>query len=126
MSDRKFEINNKAIHPRALTALGLEVCIVMLGVANDLREGKIENFSMSMYFSGCGTPYCIGGHVLARLGYGNSSEILSSRNRELLASWIQKDSAVYRLFNGDNPNDLQLAACAIEHYVIEGADYPWR
>ena len=69
MSDRKLEINTKAIHPRALKALGLDACIVMLGIARDLRDGEIKGFSMKAYFSACGTPCCIAGHLLCSVAF---------------------------------------------------------
>jgi hypothetical protein len=128
MSDRKLEIDAKIIHPRALRTLGLEACIVMLDVAHDLREDRIEHFDMRSYFS-CGSPCCICGHVLYRLGYGcdeKNPDYTSRDGYDLRQSWFLKDKAVFRLFSANAPSDPQLAARAIDRYVLEGAESPWR
>jgi hypothetical protein len=119
MSDRKLEIDTKAIRPRALRTLGLDACIVILGLACDLRDGKIESFSMKCYFSACGTPCCIAGHLLERLGHARGEE-----GFELLKAWSE-DNALFNLFSPSNPNKPLLAARAIERYVLGGADDPW-
>ncbi len=125
MSDRKLEIDTKRIHPRALNALGLHTAVVMLGVARDLRDGKIEKFDMESYFE-CGSPCCIAGHVLARLGHVCLPEDdFPKSGIDLVDDWLTKDDCLRLLFRGSNPSSPELAALAIERYVLEGADDPW-
>ena len=117
MSNRQLTTETRTLHPRALNALGEEACIVMLGVAADLRSGVIppENYDQSR---GCGTSCCIAGHTMYRLGEDGSSP------------WMWKvakkdSSALSNLFSGAYPSNPQRAARAIERYIYEGADKPW-
>ena len=123
MSDRKLEIVTKAIHPRALDGLGCDACILLLGIACDLSGGKIEAFSMKSYFTACGSPCCIAGNLLDRLGF--AAKECQDEIGDLLGSWLASDDALARLFSGKSPSNRQLAARAIERYVFEGADDPW-
>ncbi len=125
MSDRKLEIDTKKIHQRALNSPGLVAAIVMLGVARDLRDGKIKNFDMKSYFE-CGSPCCIAGYVLARLGHVClPKDDFPESGMPLIKAWNESDGALWRLFESSNPSDPKLAARAIERYVLEGADDPW-
>jgi hypothetical protein len=119
MSNRKRTLKARTIHPRALATFGEEVCVVMLGVARDLRDGTIspENYDQKNY---CGTACCIAGHVAARLDMC-VREFIDLQTRDD-ALW---NSGYGALFRGSNPSDPLLAADAIERYVYDGAERPW-
>ena len=122
MSNRSLTNETRTIHPRALAALGEKACIVMLGVAADLRSGMIppERYNQTWY---CGTSCCIAGHVALRLGMDGvewAAMVLGSESN--IAGLFGYDRG---LFGGGHPSDPQLAARAIERYIYEGADNPW-
>ena len=124
MSNRSLTNETRTIHPRALSALGEKACIVMLGVAADLRSGVIpaERYDQKNYgYMECGTPCCIAGHLARRLGEDLLDIIWSDR--------VVADHALPNshggLFAGEHRSDPQLAARAIERYIYEGADNPW-
>jgi hypothetical protein len=122
MSDRN-RVDAAAIHDRALRALGLERSLALRGVARDLRSGRIEHrrFHMGAFGRGCGTPCCVWGHVMEREG------VFSAVQRSFLCEEISlKDPAFINLTLAFNPSDPVLAADAIERYVLEGSDDPWR
>jgi hypothetical protein len=116
MSNRATAGQCRTIHPRAIAALGERICIVMLGVARDLRSGAIapEEFNMGTL---CGTARCICGHMELRLSDDDVGK--------LRKTWVGRNYGLTNLFDGGSPSDPQLAARAIERYVYEGADDPW-
>ena len=124
MSNRSLTNKTRTIHPRALASLGEKACIVMLGVAADLRSGVIppEDYSQKVYLKNeCNTACCIAGHVVHRMGIQLEELIYADK------AW--DDTALQNrtrgLFCGEHPSDPQLAARAIERYIYEGADKPW-
>ncbi len=121
MSNRHVA-EGRVIHPRALTELGEEACIVALGVARDLRSGVIppEHYSQWTYGSGCGTHCCIAGHIYYRLGrYG-------SVYYDFVDPLCSESTALDSLFGCvRQPEHPAIAADAIERYVYDGSDAPW-
>ena len=122
MSDRKLAYP-RTIHPKALAAWGEETCFVALEVANDLRFGVIppeeyDQGSFQKETSECGAACCIAGHIAERMK--ESVEKLLGRTDY----WI-RSGPVFRLFAGSRPSDPQLAADAIERFVLQGSDNPW-
>lgn len=117
MSDKQGEV--RTIHSRAIKALGMEACVVMLGVARDLRSGAIppENYSQAVF---CGTACCIAGHVAMRIGYFSDYVI------EWVNEVLPRDEALNQLFGVPSgrvtPSD---GADAIERYVYDGSEHPW-
>lgn len=112
----------RTIHSRALAELGEEACIVALGVARDLRSGVIppETFDMKTF---CGSACCIIGHIHKRMG------ITLHQFRKRVSPtgfWIDAPNALINLLSGKNPSDPMLAADAVERYVYDGSETPWR
>jgi hypothetical protein len=122
MSDRN-RIDAAVIYERALRALGLERSLALLGVAQDLRSGRIppEMFDMADYGEQCGTPCCMWGHLMEREGV--SDNVLRAEECSVIRS---RDHAFYLLTTSHRPSDPILAADAIERYVLGGSDDPWR
>jgi hypothetical protein len=113
----------RSIHPRALKELGDEACIVALGVALDLRSGAIprhmyEQWRLINEPCDCGTPCCILGHIRVRL---NNYEFVGVYKD----AWCDS-GALLDLFSATHLSDPYLAADAIERYIYDGADKPWR
>jgi hypothetical protein len=111
MSNRQF-ITACTLHPKALAALGEEACIVALEVARDLRDGTIppERYDQAHI---CGSACCIVGHMARRLGVN------------VVTLYFARDFRA-DLFNGAHPSDPLLAADAIERYVYDGSETPWK
>ena len=124
MSDRKQDSETRTIHPRAIAALGEEACVVMLGVARDLRSGAIppEHYDQGSY---CGTACCVAGHVALRLGVRPKDVADWASDAEIRdAALFDNDLALFSscIHHKVSP---ALAARAIERYLYEGADHPW-
>ena len=137
MSNKTRDGNTHVIHERALKVLGLEMVLVILGVARDLRNGVIEEFDMKYFYkeqkdwsphrptemwrsaTECGTPLCIWGHTASRLGMS------AQHGRNVFDGLRDKDCSLGYLFAASNPSDPMMAARAIERYVLEGSDDPW-
>jgi hypothetical protein len=118
---RRNEAEARTIHPRALAELGEEACIVVLGIGRDLRSGVIRNAEFCMTAIGglrgapARPPCCIFGHM---------------RNRGCdlppYSQFIKGRPAARSLFHTHNASDPILAADAIERYVYDGSETPWR
>jgi hypothetical protein len=116
---RRNEAEARTIHPRALAELGEEACIVVLGIGRDLRSGVIRDAEFCMTSLGLGdapaSACCIYGHM---------------RNRGCdlppYPQFIQGRPAFYSLSHGGNASDPILAADAIERYIYDGSETPWR
>src|SRR4029077_3296413 len=112
-----YESEARTIHQIAIDVLGMEACIVALGVARDLRSGKIppEEYDQgTLWGTARRTACCIEGHIRRRMG------------RRIIQS--TDDNLIYHgrgLFAGSNPSDPILAADAIERFVYDGSQSPW-
>jgi hypothetical protein len=125
MSNR-HEAEARTIHPRALTELGEEACIVALGVARDLRSGVIpaKKYDQREW---CGTAYCIAGHIATRMGVARRT--MDTGDGIRVFRWAMSLSCssdgLSNLFGGRHPSDPHRAAEAIERYVYLGSETPW-
>jgi hypothetical protein len=113
---KRNEADVRTIHERAIATLGMEACIVALGVARDLRSGAIprehyDQGSLVPAFSNCGTACCIAGHIAARM--------------RVSAGSIFGDDP-YGLFAGGHPSNPKRAANAIERFIYDGSERPWE
>jgi hypothetical protein len=114
MSNRQSD-ETHVIHPKALSELGEEACIVALGVARDLRSGAIppDHYDQSRLYTWCGTGCCIAGHMLLRkVSYDTLSRVRSDL--------FSPDP----MFDGSDPMPFQ-AADAIDRYVYAGSYNAW-
>jgi len=123
MSDRKLTQSRLVIHPKAIAALGEEVCFVALEVARDLRSGAIppdeyDQGSFDKHNSKCGAACCIAGHIALRM----MMHVYTLLNRTKFWDFTSPAS---RLFAGSRPSDPLLAADAIERAILQGSDNPW-
>lgn len=118
MSNREISKETIVVHERALKALGLKMALVALEVARDLRNGAIppEKYYQGSY---CGSACCIFGHIESRIGKSGYNRV--GRAIDLMLD----DYALSNLFAGRHPSIPELAADAIENYVINGANIPW-
>jgi hypothetical protein len=117
---RRNEAEARTIHPRALAELGEEACIVVLGIGSDLRSGVITDAEFCMMSIGDhrgapGTPCCIFGHMRIR-----------GCDLPPIFQFIQGRPAARSLFYPHKVSDPILAADAIERYIYDGSETPWR
>lgn len=117
MSNRQ-STDTRAIHPHALAKFGLEVCLVALEVADDLRSGVIppEQYDQREW---CGSACCIAGHIACRMKISHSELLDDIWDRS------NKDVSILDLFRGHHPSVPNLAADAIERAIYDGSETPW-
>jgi hypothetical protein len=116
----------RAIHPRAIKQLGGEkYCIAALQVASWLRDGTIPPKRYSqLYFSAgsCGTIHCVGGWIVE---ITRDASFVLRANKLLMKPHGHKHLFCSFPFRHRAPTCAE-AADAIERYIFDGDEQPWR
>lgn len=135
------QADTRTIHPEVLKELPLNVIMELLKVGNDLRTGVIppHQFDMRWYNSfnfTCGDHvHCIAGWVGARLKtsyrtlfYVGDRKIINDNGpaAEKYDENGQPYNPPLRILFQSHPSDPQMAADAIEQYVFNYAEDPWK
>ena len=133
----QIDINQevRTIHPKVLQELPMEVITELLQVANDLRTGVIppEHFIMSNFNTtlrnsegeDCGTAHCIAGWVAFRLKTHHRKLFYNGENGPADFGPGGHEPPLRKLFY-NRPSDPVMAADAVEAYVYDYDDDPWR
>jgi hypothetical protein len=110
----------RQIHPKSLALIGDEACLEMLALARDLRSGAVppEAYDQTRLAYRCGAPCCIAGHLRRRMSWETYAKIRGG--------WVACDNGIIDLFASHHPSDPHLAADAIERFVFDCSDNPWK
>lgn len=126
----------RPFHPSVLAELPIEVALELKQVGLDLASGVIPSyqFDMSLYNQpcrlpdgSCGTAYCIAGWVAFRMRqpYFDLFYQDGGPARERYVDGVYCNTPMRILFCR-HPSDPQMAARAVEEYLYNYADDPWK